>query len=72
MRFFRDCRVSSVLESSCTSCTQRFFARRFLALTKKITMFTDALKAIQAAALELTEYFNFQRLIWLVKVGFIR
>ncbi len=32
MRFFRDCRVSSVLESSCTTRTLRFSARCFLAL----------------------------------------
>jgi hypothetical protein len=32
MSFFRDCRVSSVLESSCTTRTFRFSARWFLAL----------------------------------------
>ncbi len=32
MSFFRDCRVSSVLESSCTTRTLRFSARCFLAL----------------------------------------
>ena len=36
MHFFRDCRVSSVLESSCMSYTLRFSARCFLALTKKV------------------------------------
>ncbi len=33
MSFFRDRRVSSVLESSCTTRTLRFSARCFLALT---------------------------------------
>jgi hypothetical protein len=32
MSFFRDCRVSSVLESLCTTRTLRFSARCFLAL----------------------------------------
>ena len=35
MHFFRDCRVSAVLESSCMTYTLRFCARHFLALTKK-------------------------------------
>ena len=35
MRFFRDCRVSAVLEASCMTYTLRFCARHFLALTKK-------------------------------------
>ncbi len=33
--FFRDCRVSAVLESSCMLYTLRFSVRCFLALTKK-------------------------------------
>jgi hypothetical protein len=35
MVFFRDCGVSSVLESSCMAYTLRFSVRCFLALTKK-------------------------------------
>ena len=39
MRFFRDCCVSAVLESSYTLCILRFSVRRFLALTKKPLFF---------------------------------
>ena len=39
MRFFRDCCVSAVLESSYTLCILRFSVRRFLALTQKTLFF---------------------------------
>ena len=39
MRFFRDCCVNAVLESSYTLCILRFSVRRFLALTKKPLFF---------------------------------
>ena len=38
-RFFRDCCVSAVLESSYTLCILRFSVRRFLALTQKTLFF---------------------------------
>ena len=43
MRFFRDCCVSAVLESSYTLCILRFSVRRFLALTQKTAVFRGTL-----------------------------
>ena len=45
MRFFRDCCVSAVLESSYTLCILRFSVRRFLALTQKTLFFEVLLSA---------------------------
>ena len=47
--FFRDCGVSSVLESSCMSYTLRFSVRCFLALTKKSEFLEVPLKRILCA-----------------------